>query len=133
MGFWKNALYHTSILMLIAVILTLVVTQSIMSVLFHVQAKEVADVMPVILTKIIVFSIEFLYISSVMLFLANLTKIAKIVAIIAITLHLSYRFLNMYIEYSATNSPIHIVNMSIVVMGLISLLIYAKLSKQKNS
>ena len=133
MGFWKITFYNTSILIITVVILTLCISQAIMIMLFNIQSNEVAVAIPLLITQIIVFSIEFLYIISVMLFLANQTKIAKIIAILTITLHLSYRFFNMFIEYSNNKNPMHIANMAMIIFGLIALLVYIRLSKYKKN
>ena len=132
MNFWQKALYKSSILILIAVVLTLIVTQSVMSVIFTIQTQEVRLAIPELISKVIVFTIEFLYITSVMLFLANITKIAKFVAVFAIFIHLGYRTLNMFISYQVTGQSQHLTNMAMVILGIVALVVYIKFSKYAN-
>ena len=133
MTFWQKALYRSSILILITVVLTLIVTQSVMSVIFTIQTQEVQVAIPEFVSKVIVFTIEFLYITSAMLFLANITKIAKFTAVFAIFIHLGFRLLNMFVSYQATGQTQHIVNMAIIFLGFIALIIYIKFSRNRKA
>lgn len=130
MTFLQKTLYRSSILILITVVLTLIVTQSVMSVFFTIQTQEVQVAIPEVVSKIIVFTIEFLYVTSVMLFLANITKIAKFVAIFAIFIHLGFRLLSMFVSYQATGAAQHLVNIAIVFLGFVALIVYIKFSRK---
>lgn len=128
-SFWKNIFYNFSILVVAIVALAITIVQSLMSVFFSVQTKDVTQVMPLIYSKIIVFGISFGYMISVMLFLANKTKIARLLAILTIALQLCFYLFNMFALYKSTHEITHIVNMFMIFLGLIALGVYIKLNK----
>ena len=131
MGFWKKAFYNASILMVIAVVLTLAISQSLMSMLFTIQTKDLMQNTSPILIQFSVFVINFLYIITVLLFLANLTKIAKFMAAFSVAIHLLFVFFTMAYNYSITHNAVHITNMGMIVIGLLSLGVYIKMSRDK--
>ncbi|MDA3053222.1 hypothetical protein OFO01_07340 [Campylobacter sp. JMF_01 NE2] len=130
MSFWKNTFYFTSLLMVIVVVLTLCISQALLTMLFTIQTKEVAQALGELQIQIPVFLLNLFYIVSVFLFLANL-KIAKKIAILAVILHLLFVFVTMLINYNVTHNVNHLVNSVMIVVGAISFFVFLKLSKDK--
>ena len=116
--------------MVIVVVLTLCISQALLTMLFTIQTKEVAQALGELQIQIPVFLLNLFYIVSVFLFLANL-KIAKKIAILAVILHLLFVFVTMLINYNLTHNVNHLVNSVMIVVGAISFFVFLKLSKDK--